>query len=212
MDIESRTKAQQLFLPIANHPPPSRPRTPILKLKTDFPVSSDEAPTHPQTPLDAWDWPIALRQLTALLLFALQFFITISWHPGFLSLAVSASSNSLFIADSIITCLAVVISSYVHFCIASLDYEPVWDYPQAEGPEDQRGWSWKPVYFYILAADETLILVATASSGLQNVCSWGLLAVTVGSWYVGWKLGAVKVMSSRLWKADEESRPLRLTV
>ncbi|KAK4176949.1 hypothetical protein QBC36DRAFT_289988 [Triangularia setosa] len=204
MDIESQKEVQQLPLSTSNYPQ-TRPRTPILKLKTDLSVYHDETSTHPEASPDAWDWPITLRQLTALFLFTLQLLITTSWQPGLLSLAIPISSSFLLIVDAIITCSAVSISSYVHFCIASLDYEPVWGFlpwpNQAEATEAQRRWTWKPRYFYIMAIDETVILVAAASTGLQNVCLWALLVVTAGSWYLGWRLRAVQVMSSRLWRA-----------
>lgn len=213
MDTKDEDSAQQQsspLLPISNHPPSSRPRTPILlKLETNLPLVTPAQPPE-TTPQETWDYPTSLRQLTALLLFTLQLLILITYHPSFLSLlpipGPLSNHHCLLLADTIITCLAIIISSYVHFCIASLDCELL-----------EQGW--KPVYFYIMAADETVILLAAASSGLENVCSWGLFVVTVGSWYVGWRLGAVEVLSRRLFRAEgwefgqgegEEGRGLRV--
>ncbi|KAK0726425.1 hypothetical protein B0T21DRAFT_371537 [Apiosordaria backusii] len=205
MDIESQ-KPQHLLR--SNPPPPIRSRTPTLKLITNLPISSDEMVQPHETSLnDPWDWPIALRQLTGLFLFALQLIVTTTWQGGLLSLVTSTSSSFLQIADSVITCLVITISSYVHFCLASLDYEPVWlslpVHNKTEGAEsDKRMQSWEPKHFYVMALVETVILVGGASTGLQNVRLWGLSVVTVGSWYLGWRLGAVQVMTVRLCQPE----------
>ncbi|KAK4196591.1 hypothetical protein QBC40DRAFT_287067 [Triangularia verruculosa] len=189
MDIEA--------LSTSNHRP-SRPRTPILKLETNLPRYADDEPSPAP-----WNWPMALRQLASLSLFSLQLLITPSSQAGLLSLAIPLSSSFLQIADAMITCLVVAISSYVHFCLASLDYEPRWTCLPVHHQTDcarlqvKRG-SWKPKHFYMMVFVEAAVLAGAAVTGSRDACLWGLFAVTAGSWYMGWWLGAVKVMTARL--------------